>query len=95
MAESTTIKWEKGDDDIVVLTLDDPSGSANTMNAAYGESMAATLERLEAEKDSIKGVVLTSAKKTFFAGANLNDLRAMGPGQAQEQRGYSCDYTMI
>jgi 3-hydroxyacyl-CoA dehydrogenase / enoyl-CoA hydratase / 3-hydroxybutyryl-CoA epimerase len=84
MAESTTIRWEQGDDDIVVLTLDDPSGSANTMNAAYGESMAATLERLEAEKDSIKGVVLTSAKKTFFAGANLNDLRAMGPEQAQE-----------
>jgi 3-hydroxyacyl-CoA dehydrogenase / enoyl-CoA hydratase / 3-hydroxybutyryl-CoA epimerase len=84
MAESTTIRWEKGDDDIVVLTLDDPSGSANTMNAAYGESMTATLERLEAEKDSIKGVILTSAKKTFFAGANLNDLRAMGPAQAQE-----------
>jgi 3-hydroxyacyl-CoA dehydrogenase / enoyl-CoA hydratase / 3-hydroxybutyryl-CoA epimerase len=84
MAESTTIRWEQDADGIVVLTLDDPSGSANTMNAAYGESMTATLERLEAEKDSIKGVILTSAKKTFFAGANLNDLRAMGPAQAQE-----------
>jgi 3-hydroxyacyl-CoA dehydrogenase/enoyl-CoA hydratase/3-hydroxybutyryl-CoA epimerase len=84
MAESTTIRWEKGDDGIVVLTLDDPSGSANTMNAAYAASMAATLDRLEAEKDSIAGVVVTSAKKTFFAGANLNDLRAVGPGQAQD-----------
>src|SRR4051794_27173130 len=74
MADST-IRWEQGDDGIVVLTLDDPNQSANTMNAAYAESMAATVERLEAEKDSIKGVVITSAKKTFFAGGDLRDLR--------------------
>jgi len=30
----STIRWEKGEDGIVVLTLDDPSQSANTMNAA-------------------------------------------------------------
>jgi 3-hydroxyacyl-CoA dehydrogenase/enoyl-CoA hydratase/3-hydroxybutyryl-CoA epimerase len=61
MAESTTIKWEQGEDGIVVLTLDDPNQSANTMNAAYAESMAATVDRLEAEKDSIRGVIITSA----------------------------------
>jgi len=82
--ESTTIRWEQDADGVVVLTLDDPSGSANTMNAAYAESMEATLQRLEAEKDAIKGVVITSAKKTFFAGANLNDLRKAGPEQAEE-----------
>ena len=75
MAESTTIKWDKGDDGIVVLTLDDPNQSANTMNAAYRDSINATVDRLEAEKDDIKGVVLTSAKKTFFAGGDLNDLK--------------------
>jgi 3-hydroxyacyl-CoA dehydrogenase/enoyl-CoA hydratase/3-hydroxybutyryl-CoA epimerase len=74
MAESTTIRWEKDEDGIVLLTLDDPSQSANTMNRAYAESMAATLDRLEAEKDEITGVVITSAKKTFFAGGDLNDL---------------------
>ena len=84
MAESTTIRWEQDADGVVVLTLDDPSGSANTMNAAYAESMEATLQRLEAEKDAIKGVVITSAKKTFFAGANLNDLRQVGPEQAED-----------
>jgi 3-hydroxyacyl-CoA dehydrogenase/enoyl-CoA hydratase/3-hydroxybutyryl-CoA epimerase len=84
MAESTTIRWEKGDDKIVVLTLDDPNQGANTMNRAYAESMAATVERLEAEKDDIAGVILTSAKKTFFAGGDLNDLRAVTPAQAQE-----------
>ena len=71
MAESKTIKWEQDADGVVILTLDDPNQSANTMNRDYGESMAATVERLQAEKDSIKGVVLTSAKKTFFAGGDL------------------------
>src|SRR5690348_3529260 len=75
MAESTTIKWDKDDDGIVVLTLDDPNQSANTMNAAYAASIRATVERLEAEKDSITGVVISSAKKTFFAGGDLNDLK--------------------
>jgi len=84
MAESTTIRWEKGDDGIVVLTLDDPNQSANTMNRAYAESMAATVERLEAEKDEIKGVVITSAKKTFFAGGDLNDLKAVTKEQSAE-----------
>jgi 3-hydroxyacyl-CoA dehydrogenase/enoyl-CoA hydratase/3-hydroxybutyryl-CoA epimerase len=84
MGESTTIRWEHGEDGIVVLTLDDPSQSANTMNAAYIESMGATVERLEAEKDTIKGVVITSAKKTFFAGGDLNDLKAVTREQAPE-----------
>ena len=84
MAESTTIKYDKGDDGIVILTLDDPNQSANTMNRAYIESMGATVERLEAEKDDIKGVVLTSAKKTFFAGGDLNDLKTVTREQSAE-----------
>jgi 3-hydroxyacyl-CoA dehydrogenase / enoyl-CoA hydratase / 3-hydroxybutyryl-CoA epimerase len=73
--ESTTIQWDKDEDGVVILTLDDPGQSANTMNAAYVASMGATVERLEAEKDDIAGVVITSAKKTFFAGGDLHDLR--------------------
>jgi 3-hydroxyacyl-CoA dehydrogenase/enoyl-CoA hydratase/3-hydroxybutyryl-CoA epimerase len=74
MSESSTIRWEQDADGIVVLTLDDPNQSANTMNAAYQASIVATVERLEAEKDAIAGVVITSGKKTFFAGGDLNDL---------------------
>ena len=55
MNDSSTIRYERGDDGIVVLTLDDPGQSANTMNAAYMASMAATVDRLEAEKDEITG----------------------------------------
>ena len=67
------IRWDK-DAGVVILTLDDPNQSANTINAAYLESMAATIDRLENEKDEIAGVVITSAKKTFFAGGDLHDL---------------------
>jgi 3-hydroxyacyl-CoA dehydrogenase / enoyl-CoA hydratase / 3-hydroxybutyryl-CoA epimerase len=83
MSEST-INYERGDDGIVVLTLDDPNQSANTMNEAYVHSMGATVERLEADKDEIKGVIITSAKKTFFAGGDLNDLIKAGPEDAAE-----------
>ncbi|HEY0516141.1 MAG TPA: 3-hydroxyacyl-CoA dehydrogenase NAD-binding domain-containing protein [Solirubrobacteraceae bacterium] len=85
MAETTgTIRWEKDEDGIVLLTLDDPNQSANTMNRDYAESMAATIERLEAEKDEITGVVITSAKNTFFAGGDLNDLRRATKDDAPE-----------
>ena len=60
----------------MILTLDDPNQSANTMNAAYAASIAATVDRLESERDEITGVIITSAKKTFFAGGDLHDLKA-------------------
>ena len=78
------IRYEKGQDQIVVLTLDMPGQSANTMNAAYREAMAATVARLEAEKDEIAGVILTSAKKTFFAGGDLNELIKVDKAHAKD-----------
>ncbi len=71
---SSTIRWEKDHDGIVTLILDDPSQAANTMNAAYLKSMRETVDRLVKEKNDIKGVILTSAKKSFFAGGDLKDL---------------------
>ena len=58
------------------LTLDDPNQSANTMNARlrgidgrHGRAPA------RPRRTQITGVVITSAKKTFFAGGDLNDLK--------------------
>jgi 3-hydroxyacyl-CoA dehydrogenase / enoyl-CoA hydratase / 3-hydroxybutyryl-CoA epimerase len=83
MAENT-IQWDKDADGIVTLTLDDPTGSANVMNEHYAESMRNAVERLAAEKDSIAGVVITSAKKTFFAGGDLKGMINLGPDDAGE-----------
>ena len=83
MAENT-IQWDKDADGIVTLTMDDPTGSANVMNEHYAESMHNAVERLVAEKDSITGVVITSAKKTFFAGGDLKGMINLGPENAGE-----------
>ncbi|MFG1648610.1 3-hydroxyacyl-CoA dehydrogenase NAD-binding domain-containing protein [Micromonospora sp. NPDC049275] len=83
---TTTIRYDRGDDGIVTLTLDDPDQSANTMNRAYAASMSAVLDRLEAERDLV-GVIVTSAKSTFFAGGDLPEMiratRADAPALAE------------
>ncbi|BDT84512.1 3-hydroxyacyl-CoA dehydrogenase [Nocardia cyriacigeorgica] len=84
MSETNMIGWEQDSDGIVVLTMDDPNQGANTMNDLYKKSMTATVERLEAEKDNITGVVLTSAKKTFFAGGDLKNMMKVTKDDAQQ-----------
>ncbi|MET8772692.1 3-hydroxyacyl-CoA dehydrogenase NAD-binding domain-containing protein [Streptomyces sp. NPDC004658] len=84
MTESTTIRWEQDDTGVVTLVLDDPDQSANTMNQAFRDSLAVITDRLEAERENIRGIILTSAKKTFFAGGDLRDLIRVTPETAQE-----------
>lgn len=79
----TTIRWEDDGTGVVTLVLDDPNQSANTMNEAFRHSLTAVADRAEAEKDAIRGFVVTSAKKTFFAGGDLKDMIKAGPGDAQ------------
>lgn len=83
MTESTTIRWEQDETGVVTLVLDDPDQSANTMNQAFKDSIAAVADRAEAEKDSIRGIIYTSAKKTFFAGGDLKEMIKIGPSSAQ------------
>ncbi|MFE6761137.1 3-hydroxyacyl-CoA dehydrogenase NAD-binding domain-containing protein [Streptomyces sp. NPDC057689] len=83
MTESTTIRWEQDETGVVTLVLDDPNQSANTMNQAFKDSIAAIADRAEAEKDSIRGIIYTSAKKTFFAGGDLKEMIRIGPSSAQ------------
>ena len=85
MTEPSTqsaVRYDRGEDGIVVLTLDDPTASANTMNEVYRDAMSAAVDRLEAEKDDVVGVVVTSAKKTFFAGGNLKKMIEATPEDA-------------
>ncbi|HLN77293.1 MAG TPA: enoyl-CoA hydratase/isomerase family protein, partial [Nocardioidaceae bacterium] len=77
MSSTTTqsaVHYDRDADGIVTLTLDDPTSSANTMNELYLDSMKAAVDRLYAEKDDVTGVVVASAKKTFFAGGNLHGM---------------------
>lgn len=68
------VKYELKDG-IAHLVLDDPSQSANTMNQAYTDSMEKAVnafrDDIANQGDAIKGAVVSSAKKTFFAGGDL------------------------
>mgnify|MGYP000849100364 CR=1 FL=1 len=82
--QQTAVRYDKDAEGIVTLTMDDPTSSANTMNDLYKESMAAAIDRLYDEVDSVTGVVVASAKKTFFAGGNLKNMMQAGPENAAE-----------
>ena len=84
MTDQNMIAWERDEKGVVTLTMDDPTRGANTMNAIYSDSMASTVERLAAEREGIAGVILTSAKRTFFAGGDLDVLRQATPETAGE-----------
>jgi 3-hydroxyacyl-CoA dehydrogenase/enoyl-CoA hydratase/3-hydroxybutyryl-CoA epimerase len=79
-----TIRYDRGDDGIVVLTLDDPSRGANTMNDTYVASMEKTVSRLEAERAEITGVIITSAKNSWFAGGDLDQLGSVPADRGQD-----------
>ncbi|MEV5424602.1 3-hydroxyacyl-CoA dehydrogenase NAD-binding domain-containing protein [Streptomyces cellulosae] len=80
--ESTTIRWEQDDTGVVTLVLDDPGQSVNTMNAAFIDSLEAVTARLAEQRDSVRGVIVASAKKSFFAGGDLHDLISVTPATA-------------
>lgn len=80
----SSIQYHQDADGIVTLTIDMPGQSANTMNTAFRADYAATVNRLQAERESITGVILTSGKKTFFAGGDLNSLLAVQPSEKAE-----------
>ena len=67
-------RYEKDTDNIITITMDMEGRSANVINQDFGKLWSETMDRLEIEKKDIVGVVLTSAKSTFFAGADIDDL---------------------
>lgn len=77
--QTPTINGEVGSDRVLVLTIDDPTQSTNTMNDAFGQSLASTIDWLEAHRDDFDGVIVTSGKDSFFSGGDLELLRDAGP----------------
>ncbi|UAA37706.1 enoyl-CoA hydratase/isomerase family protein [Paraneptunicella aestuarii] len=74
--------YTKDDANIVTITMD-MTGPVNALNAEFAELMDDTLAILKAESD-LKGVVLASAKNTFFAGGDLNYMVSIEPGQEED-----------
>lgn len=79
----TAIRYEIDAENILTLTLDMPGQSANTMNAAFRDGLTDVVKRVQEEADSIRGIIITSAKKTFFAGGDLKELIQVTDKDAQ------------
>jgi 3-hydroxyacyl-CoA dehydrogenase/enoyl-CoA hydratase/3-hydroxybutyryl-CoA epimerase len=71
---ATMIRREIGDDGICILTFDRPESGANIFDAVTMQSLREQVDAIEKDA-SIKGVIVTSAKKSIFiAGADLKTL---------------------
>lgn len=76
------IAYQKDSDSIVTLLIDAPNEPVNTLNAAFQDDLGKVIDRLEAERDDLRGVIVTSAKSTFFAGGDLRSLIMVTPDTA-------------
>lgn len=76
-----TIRYELADG-IATLTLDEPGSPVNTMCVQWQEDLTAAVQQVLKDKDAIRGIVLASAKSTFFAGADLKHTMRLKPEDA-------------
>ena len=76
----SAIRLERGDDGIVLATMDLPGHSMNVLNDDLAVPLGGLADLLEQDA-SVKGLILTSGKKDFLAGADVDRLRALKDAQ--------------
>jgi 3-hydroxyacyl-CoA dehydrogenase/enoyl-CoA hydratase/3-hydroxybutyryl-CoA epimerase len=65
-----TIRYELADG-IATITFDEQGSPVNTMCLQWQDDLDAIAAQVDRDKAQLKGIVLASAKSTFFAGADL------------------------
>lgn len=68
-----TIHYEKDDTNIVVLSIDMENRSQNVINDVLLGELKNVTSRLQSE-DNLSGIIITSKKKDFLAGADIDKL---------------------
>ena len=79
-----TLRYALSDDGIATITFDETGSPVNTMKLQWQHDLAEAAAQLVRDKDRIKGVLLASAKSTFFAGAELKSVLLLKPEDAAE-----------
>ena len=77
------IRFQKDQSGVVTLTFDAQNQSANTMNAAFRSALRDVTQQILADRAAVTGIILTSAKSTFFAGGDLNELSKVEASEAE------------
>ena len=70
-------------DGIAVITFDEEGSPVNTMSLQWQDDLDAVAAQVAKDKDAIRGIILASAKSTFFAGADLKGVMRMQPEDAR------------
>lgn len=76
-----TIRYEL-QNGIATLTFDEPDSPVNTMCRQWQDDLTEVTAQVIQDQASIKGLVLASAKNTFFAGADLKGVMRLKPSDA-------------
>lgn len=76
-----TIRYEL-QDGIATLTFDEEGSPVNTMCQQWQHDLSEVTAQVVKDKDAIQGIVLASAKSTFFAGADLKATMRLQPADA-------------
>ncbi|NML87306.1 3-hydroxyacyl-CoA dehydrogenase NAD-binding domain-containing protein [Polaromonas sp.] len=76
-----TIQYELSQG-IATLTFDEPGSPVNTMCRQWQDDLNEVTAQIINGKDAITGIVLASAKNTFFAGADLRAVMRLQPSDA-------------
>lgn len=69
-------------DGIATITFDEPNSPVNTMCLQWQDDLTEVAAQVLKDKDAIKGILLASAKSTFFAGADLKGAMRLKPSDA-------------
>ena len=78
-----TIRYELADG-IATLTFDEPGSPVNTMCLQWQQDLSEAVQQVRKDLEAIRGIVLASAKKTFFAGADLKGTMRLKPEDAPQ-----------
>ena len=91
-----TIQYAVDSDGIALLTIDLPGKPMNVLTPELMSDLEETVARAAAD-DAVKGVVLTSGKKAFIAGADIKDMvTAYDRGvSAEEAAGFSRELNRV
>ncbi len=79
-----TLRYELDDAGIATITFDEQGSPVNTMKLQWQHDLAEVADGLVRDKERIKGVLLASAKSTFFAGAELKGVLKLKAEDAAE-----------
>ncbi|NBT82897.1 MAG: 3-hydroxyacyl-CoA dehydrogenase, partial [Betaproteobacteria bacterium] len=81
----SSIRYEINPDAVIVLTLDAPGSAVNLMSEAFRHDLHEAVKRVQLDlkhRPELLGVIINSAKSSFFAGADLKAMLKIGPSQA-------------